>query len=148
MSDSIVGGLMQPASLVDFLASAGVTRSSVIRVTGPSALSALLWLCRHGYDQVGYVRAEPGGPHETEPDAIIVAHTCGELELKRLLTFGRHVRPGGVFLFRLRTGPGASSVGLEWMLKQAGLSVEARLDGERRALIIARRTAVALEKAA
>jgi hypothetical protein len=148
MSASIVGGLMQPASLVDFLARAGVTRSSTIRVTGPSALSALLWLCRHGYDQVGYVRAEAGSPHEAEPDAIIVAHTCGELELKRLLAFGRHVRPGGVFLFRLRTGPGASTAGLEWMLKQAGLSVEARLDGERRALVIARRAAVAVRQAA
>lgn len=139
---------MQSASLVDFLASAGVTRSSVIRVTGPSALSALLWLCRHGYDQVGYVRGDAGAPHEDEPDAIIVAHTCGELELKRLLTIARHVRPGGVFLFRLRTGPGASALGLAWLLKQAGFTVAGRLDGERRALVIARREAFAFKKAA
>lgn len=148
MSEFIAGGLVKPDSLVAFLAQAGVDRSSVIRVTGPSALSAMLWLCRHGYDQVGYIRPEAGSPHEEEPDAIIVAHTCGELELKHLLSVGRRVRPGGAFVFRLRTGPGSSPLAVEWMLKQAGFSIEGRLDGERRALIVARHTALALAKAA
>lgn len=148
MSESIAGGLVQSASLVAFLERAGVTRSSLIRVTGPSALSALLWLCRHGYDQVGYVRAGEGSPHEEEPDAIIVAHTCNELDLKRLLAVGRDVRPGGAFIFQLRSGPQASAAGVEWLLEQSGFSIERRVDGERRALIIARRRAVAIRQAA
>ena len=148
MSESIAGGLVQPASLVAFLERAGVTRSSLIRVTGRSALSALLWLCRHGYDQVGYVRAGAGSPHEEEPDAIIVAHTCNELDLKRLLAVGRDVRPGGAFIFQLHAGPQASAAGVEWLLEQAGFSIERRVEGERRALIIARRRAAAIRKAA
>lgn len=148
MSESVSGSLVQPTSLLAFLERAGVAKSSVIRVTGPSALSALLWLCRHDYDHVGYVRGAEGAPHEEEPDAIIVAHTCRELELKRLLTVGRQVRPGGAFIFRLRTDPGSHPLGLEWMLRQAGFSVEQRLDGARRALIIARRAPILAQRAA
>jgi hypothetical protein len=147
MSKSIAGGLLQAAPLVALLERVGVTKSSVIRVTGPSALSALLWLCRHDYQQVGYMCAVDSGPHEA-PDAIIVAHTCNELDLKRLLTFGRQVRPGGVFIFQLRTGEDESTLGVDWMLEAAGFSTEQRLDGEHRSLIIARRRALAMRRAA
>lgn len=138
---------MQPELLLGFLHAAGIGKSSRIQVTGPSALSALLWLCRHGYDQVGYIRSGEGAPHEQEPDAILVAHTCGELELKRAVRVARQVRPGGVLIFRLRTHPGSSPLGVEWLLKQHGFAVERRLDGERRALLVARRV-VTLQKAA
>ena len=57
------------------------------------------------------------------------------------------MRPGGVFIFRLRTDPGSSPLAVEWLLKQQGFVVERRLDGERRALIVARR-AEALKTAA
>jgi hypothetical protein len=148
MPKSIAGGLLQTAELVAFLESAGVTKSSVIRVTGPSSLSALLWLCRHGYDQVGYVRAAQGCPHEETPDALIVAHTCNEIDLKKLLAVGRQVRPGGAFVFQLRLDPSSSAPGVEWLLEAAGFTIEQRLDGGRRALIIARRRTLALRKAA
>jgi hypothetical protein len=147
MSKSIFGGPLQTASLVALLERVGVTKSSVIRVTGPSALSALLWLCRHDYQQVGYMSAIGGGPHE-EPDAIIVAHTCNELDLKRLLAAGRQVRPGGVFIFQLRSGEDGSPLGVDWMLESGGFTSEQRLDGEHRSLIIARRRTLALRKAA
>ena len=148
MPKAITGGLVQTAQLVAQLERAGVGKSSVIRVTGPSALSALLWLCRHGYEQVGYVRPGEGAPHESEPDAILVAHTCDEIDLKKLLTVGRLVRPGGVFMFQVRTGSEASALGVDWLLESAGFTTEQRLDGERRALIIARRRALAMRKAA
>lgn len=148
MSDSMAGAVAQPASLADLLERAGVTRSSIIRLAGSSSLPALLWLCRHGYDQVGCLRAGGGLPHEDEPDAILATHTCGELELKLLLPLARQLRPGGVFVFRLRTGPGSSAVALEWLLKQVGLSLERRVDTGRRALVVARRTAITLRKAA
>jgi hypothetical protein len=147
MPKSIPGGLSQTASLTTLLERVGVTKSSIIRVTGPNALSALLWLCRHGYQQVGYVRAGEGSPHE-EPDAILVAHTCDEVDLKRLLTVGRQVRAGGAFIFQLRLDPEGSALGVEWLLEQAGFTTERRFDGERRALIIARRRALAIRKAA
>jgi hypothetical protein len=138
----------EPAPLVALLESAGVTKTSVIRVTGPRSLAALLWLCRHGYDRVGCMRAGQGSPHEADPDALLVAHTCGDLELKLLLPVAREVRPGGVFIFRLRTGSGSSRVGLEWLLKRFGLVVERRIENERRAIVVARRNAVALQQAA
>jgi hypothetical protein len=147
MPKSLHSGLSQTASLTTLLEGVGVTKSSVIRVTGPSALCALLWLCRHGYQQVGYVRAGEGSPHE-EPDAILVAHTCDEVDLKRLLTVGRQVRPGGAFIFQLHLVPEGSALGVDWLLEQAGFAIERRFDGERRALIIARRRALAMRKAA
>ena len=138
----------EPAPLVALLESAGVTKTSVIRVTGPGALPALLWLCRQGYDQVGYIRAGQGSPHEDETDAVLVAHTCGDLELKLFLSMARQVRPGGLFVFRLRTHPGSSRVGLQWLLKGHGLAVAQRIESGRRALIVARRLDLALQKAA
>ena len=38
---------------------AGVDKTSVIRVTGRGGLATVLWLCRRGYEQVGYVRHGP-----------------------------------------------------------------------------------------
>lgn len=143
----ITGGSLKTAPLADLLESVGVSKSSIIRVTGPSSLSALLWFCRHGYEQVGYVRLGEGCPHD-EPDAIIVAHTCNELDLKRLLSVGRQVRPGGVFIFKFRSAADSSPLGVEWLLQQAGFTTEQRLERGRRALIVARRRTIALRKAA
>jgi hypothetical protein len=148
MSNSNDDAPAEPCPLVALLENAGVTKSSVIRVTGPGSLPALLWLCRHGYDQVGCMRAGQNSPHEDDPDAIVVAHTCGDLELKLLLPMSREVRPGGLFIFRLRTCPGSSPVGLQWLLKKFGLVVEHRIENSRRAVIVARRNMVALQQAA
>jgi hypothetical protein len=147
MSNTIVGGPLKTVPLADLLERVGVSKSSIIRVTGPSSFSALLWFCRHGYDQVGYVRPGEGCPHE-EPDAIIVAHTCNELDLKRLLSVGRQVRADGVFIFQFRSAGDASPLGLEWLLDQSGFTIDQRLDRGRRALIVARRRAIAFRKAA
>ena len=142
-----VRGLFKAAPLVKLLERVGVTRASVIRVTGPGSLSPLLWLCRHGFQQVGYVRAGEGWPHE-EPDAILAAHTCNELDLKRLLAVARQVRAGGVFLFQVRTDGGTDLLAIEWMLGAAGFEIARRLEGGHRALFVARRRAIAIQKAA
>jgi hypothetical protein len=147
MSESTARGVFKTASFAELLESVGVSKSSVIRVTGPSSLSALIWFCRHGFEQVGYVRPGEGCLHE-EPDAIIVAHTCNELDLKRLLSVGRQVRPGGVFIFQFRSAADASPLAIDWLLQQAGFTAEQRLERGRRALIVARRRTVALRKAA
>lgn len=148
MCEFIARAAERSPPLEAFLESAGVDKSSVIRVTGPSALSALLWLCRHGYDRVAYVRAAEASPHEDSADAILVAHTCRDLDVTRMLSVARQARPGGVFIFRLRTGPGRSAVDLTATLRQCGFTLERRLEGRRRALIVARREASIARRAA
>lgn len=148
MPKSEPGGLLQAQELVALLERAGVTKSSTIRVVGPHGLPALLWLCRHGYADVGCFRPGAGLPHDEEPDAVLVAHTCGEIELKRLLPLARQVRPDGALVFKLRTEAGAEPLAIDWLLEAAGFRSEARFDGERRALIVARRRTLALRRAA
>jgi hypothetical protein len=148
MSNSNDDQFAEPAPLVALLARAGVSKTSVIRVTGSGSLAALLWLCRHGYDQVGCLRAGQSSPHEDDPDAIFVAHACGDLELRRLLPMAREVRPGGLFIFRLRAAPALGRAGLDPLLASFGLVVEHRIANDHRAVIITRRSAAALKQAA
>jgi hypothetical protein len=143
------GGLLSSDPLIALLARAGVTRSSLIRVTGSSGLSALLWLCRHGYDQVGYLK--PGaGPHE-QPDALIVAHTCDEASLRDLLETGPHVREGGALIFQspLPQAMAFRADPIHRLLGRHGYAVEQCHQGQRRELHVARRLPhVPLKKAA
>jgi hypothetical protein len=142
-------GLLSSDPLISLLERAHVTKSSLIRVTGSSGLSALLWLCRHDYERVGYLR--PGaGPHE-EPDALMVAHTCDEATLRDLLETGPHVREGGALIFQsplprvlaFRADP------IHRLLKSHGYEVEECHHGQRRELHVARRQpTVPLRKAA
>lgn len=142
-------GLLGADPLMSLLQRAQITKSSLIRVTGSSGLSALLWLCRHGYEQVGYLR--PGaGPHE-QPDALIVAHTCDEATLRNLLETGPHVREGGALVFQsplprvlaFRADP------IHRLLESHGYVVEECHHGQRRELHVARRRHLApLKKAA
>jgi hypothetical protein len=142
-------GLLSSDPLMSLLERAHVTRSSLIRVTGSSGLSALLWLCRHDYQQVGYLR--PGaGPHE-QPDALIVAHTCDEATLRDLLATGPHVREGGALIFQspLPDVPDFRADPIHRLLKSHGYEVEECHHGQRRELHVARRQAtVPFRKAA
>ncbi|MBU1377354.1 MAG: hypothetical protein KKE02_13100 [Alphaproteobacteria bacterium] len=124
--------------LVWLLRSAGVDRSSLIRVTGPSGLSALMWLCRHGYQQVGYLKSGRGCPHEA-PDALVVAHTCGAAWLARLLETGPHVREGGVLVFLSPLPEAQAADPIHRLLAAHGYDVERCVHGARRELHVARR---------
>ena len=143
------GGLLSSDPLIALLARAHVTKSSVIRVTGPSGLSALLWLCRHGYEQVGYLR--PGaGPHE-QPDALNVAHTCDEAGLEDMLAKGPHVREGGALVFQSPVPRvlGFRADPIHRLLRRYGYTVEQCHHGKRRELHVARRQFLpVLQKAA
>jgi hypothetical protein len=139
VSPTTGAGLLSSDPLIALLARAHVTKSSLIRVTGPSGLSALLWLCRHGYEQVGYLK--PGaGPHE-QPDALIVAHTCDEAALRHLLETGPHVREGGALVFQspLPRVLGFRADPIHRLLKAHGYVVEQCHHGQRRELHVARR---------
>jgi hypothetical protein len=140
-------GLISPDPLLSLLESAGVTRSSLIRVTGPSGLSALLWLCRHGFEQVGYVKPRPDGPRE-KADAVIIAHTCDEAALAALLASGAPVREGGVLIFRSPLAAGSRVDPIHRLLQSHGYDVEQCLHGGHRELHVARRRVRDLRQAA
>ena len=132
-------GLLSRDPLLSLLARAHIDRSSVIRVTGPSGLSALLWLCRHGFEQVGYLK--PGaGPHE-QPDALIIAHTCDAASLETLLATGPHVREGGALVFQspLPRVLGFRADPIHRLLERHGYGVEQCHHGYHRELHVARR---------
>jgi hypothetical protein len=134
-------GLLSIDPLISLLETAQVKKSSLIRVTGPSGLSALLWLCRHGFERVGYVKASAGCPHE-QADALIVAHTCDYDALKQLLSTGPHVREGGVLILRSPLpikGAGVRSDPIHRLLEMNGYVVEQCLHGRHRELHVARR---------
>ena len=149
MPQEASSGLLSSDPLISLLARAHITKSSLIRVTGSSGLSALLWLCRHGYEQVGYVR--PGaGPHE-DPDALIVAHSCDATTLRHLLETGPHVREGGALVFQspLPRVLGFRADPIHRLLKSHGYAVEQCHHGRRRELHVARRLPqVEMKKAA
>jgi hypothetical protein len=140
-------GLLQSELLLALLAEAGVDRSSVVRVTGPCALHALLWLSRHGFEQAGFLQGE-GCPHDGEPEALIAAHACNALDLKRLMPVARLVRPGGALIFQQRMDAFDDAAAADWLLNDAGFAVERRVSGGRRVLTIARRRRLGLRAAA
>ena len=134
-------GLLSIDPLLSLLEAAQVKTSSLIRVTGPSGLSALLWLCRHGFERVGYVKADAACPHE-QADALIVAHTCDYGALKQLLATGPHVREGGVLILRSplpAAGADRRSDPIHRLLEMNGYVVEQCLHGRNRELHVARR---------
>ena len=79
------------------LRQAGVARDSVIRVTGPSGLTAVLWLYRHGYEKAAYVHANWVSSTRTA-DALLIPHPCHGEELAGLLERGDCLREGGVLI--------------------------------------------------
>lgn len=135
--------------LISLLARAKITKSSLIRVTGSNGLSAILWLCRHGFDQVGFVKAGPGCPHE-QADALLIAHRFDEQSLRQLLATGPHVREGGVLVFQspLPSTAAGRSDPIHWLLESHGYIVEQCVHGAHREVHVARRQAHAWQKAA
>ncbi len=134
--------------LVGLLEQSQIHKSSLIRITGSSGLATLLWMCRRGYEQVGYLRSGESCPHE-DPDALIVAETCNELALQRLLTGGPHVREGGVLVVQ---SPLPAELGgddpIHRCLGRFGYAVERCVRGARRELHVARRLPIVSRRAA
>jgi hypothetical protein len=133
--------MVQIDPLIALLASAGVARSSAIHVTGPSGLSALLWLCRHGFEKVAYVRSGVAHPHQ-DADAVVVAHTCTPAWLQALLRHGPRVREGGVLVFRSPLPVGGPGDPIHALLAVHGYDVERCIHGAHRELHVARRRTV------
>jgi hypothetical protein len=120
--------------LCALLKSAGVLKTSVIRVVGGGGMHALLWLCRHGYEQVGFMH----GFSPAEPADVVFAPDAGRPEvLDEILTQASHLSPGGLVVLRTRCGAASD------LLSQRGFRIERRLRGRHRDVYVARRCATA-----
>jgi len=114
------------AALARFLQQAGLTKASVIRVTGPAGLTATLWLCRHGYERAAYVHANWVGTIGTV-DALVAPHACSSDELADLLQAGVCLRDGGVLVAQVPSDRLAQGgVDLAVLLDPLGYQVEQR----------------------
>jgi hypothetical protein len=125
-------------TLTDLLQGAGLCKADTIRITGPCGLAALLWFCRHGYEQVGYVGAGRGLCEDG--DLLLVPQTCSIDELEQILRRGPRPRPGGVLIVPTpQTAPGPGRDPAHELLGREGYQVERCLHGRRRELHVARR---------
>jgi hypothetical protein len=130
------------AALTRVLQQAGVTKTSVIRVTGPAGPTAVLWLGDRGYERAAYVHA--GRVATMQPaDVLLVPHACRTPELADLLGGGACLHEGGVLVAQTqadRIVPGYDSVAA--VLEPLGLQVERRVSDKGRDVYIARRRGV------
>ena len=124
-------------SLGDILHNAGAGADSEILVTGPAALPALLWFCRHDYRHVGLVRGR--APANT-CDCILTQATRDAAALTRLLDEGPRVRQGGMLIV-MTPEAAANDDPVHRLLEDHGFRVERCIHGARRELHVARRMA-------
>lgn len=134
-------------SLSQLLSESGVQPGSVIRVTGPGSLPALLWLCRRGYEKVGCLQAGQRAPAD-DAQALLVAHTATANWLSDLLDRGPHVREGGVMIVQTAHAPAANDGVVEAVFRGHGFNVVRRLSGAHREVLVARRRPSELRAAA
>ena len=130
--------------LSQLLIEAGLDAGSAIRVTGPGALPALIWLCRRGYANVGCLQAGARAPAD-EADALLAAHTASGEWLEALLEAGPHVQPGGVVIVQTRPNVGGAAAAR--IFHRHGFDLVRRLPGAHRDVLVARR-APPLQRAA
>ncbi len=124
-----------------FLASLGIRRTSVIHLVGKGALAQLLWLCRHGFDEVAMLN---GGPVPAEPaDLLVSLDTTGSAAFVRLASDLSHVRPGGVAIVRTDRRRRADRERTNSLFGRHGFRIERRLRQGRREVYVARRDVIA-----
>ena len=123
-----------------FLASLGIRKTSAIHLVGKGALAPLLWLCRHGFDEVVMLS---GGPCPSEPaDLLVSLDTTGAAAFERLETDLPHVRPGGIVIVRTEHRRRADRSRANSLLGRHGFRIERRLKHGRREVCVARREAI------
>lgn len=126
-------------ALIRVLLAAGVEKTDLIRVVGPSGPIATLWLNAHGYDRAVFVRA-PIAPRGLPADALLVAHPCGADELDSLVGPAEGVRDGGAVIVQARAGrQGEDLEAVAGWLRRSGFAAQRRLNDKGRSICIARR---------
>jgi hypothetical protein len=127
------------AALAQALQRASVGKESLVCVTGPAALTAMLWLARRGFQRA--VLASSGGIRPGEPaDALLVPHACSGDEIRSLLSTGGWLREGGMLIVQTASGqsdggPGDPSAALAAL----GFELHCKLTDKGRTVLIARR---------
>jgi hypothetical protein len=125
---------------------AQVGKADVIRVTGPAGLTAMIWLCRRGYEQAVFVCGEGIGSRGLA-DVLLIPHPCRAHELAGLLAAGKAVREGGGLIVQVAAGEAPEA--MTAVLEPVGYRLEQRLSDDSRTVLIARRSALgALSRAA
>ncbi len=134
-------------ALSAILTEAGIDKDSVVRVTGPAGLAALLWFSRHGFNHVGYVRAD--NHPAVDGDLLLVPQTCDLTGLDAILARGPSVRPGGILIVQTpEPAAGSPSDPVHDLLIRRGYAIERCLHGRHRELHVARRRVAPLAIAA
>ncbi len=124
MKTSVPRSNQDPDPLSKILQDAGVRPDSAVRVTGKDGLAPMIWLCRHGFEDVAYVRQGQCAPQDPG-DVLLVLHNTRPDELERLLNDRPPVRKGGLLIVQtpaLHTADGHDPVHL--ILERAGYVVE------------------------
>jgi hypothetical protein len=135
------------ADLPHLLTALGVCKESLIQITGPDGLGALLWFCRHGFEHAAYVKC--GAPCPSEPaDTLIAPHAMSPEALIALLDSAPKVRPGGALIVQALRSAAESTDELPALLERFGYRITARFDRGDRELIAARRVASTYARAA
>jgi hypothetical protein len=120
-----------------FLAGLGVGRTSAIHLVGRRALAPLLWLCRHGFDEVTVLTAARS---PSEPaDLLVSLDTCGVAAFERLAGDLPHVKPGGLVIVRTDRRRRTDRDRARRLLGRDGFRIERQLRHGRRDVYVARR---------
>ncbi|HWA63591.1 MAG TPA: hypothetical protein VG939_19600 [Caulobacteraceae bacterium] len=111
------------AALGRVLDRARVARDSLVRVTGPAGLAAMIWLNRHGYIGAVYSHASIVGKCREPADVLLVPHACGPKELADMLATGECVRPDGLLIVQASGGDDLPG-GYAGVLEDRGFAIE------------------------
>jgi hypothetical protein len=127
------------AAMSRILHRAGLSKASVVGVTGPAGNTAIPWLYRHGYEQAAYVHAQ-WVTCMVGAEALLIPHTCGARELAKLLQDGSCLREGGVLIVQTaQDASGHAGDDVVGVLEQRGYTLDQRLCDRGRDVCIARR---------
>jgi hypothetical protein len=126
-------------AMMRVLTAAGVDKTDLIRIVGPSAPLAALWLSRHGFERAVVARAAP--PASARPaDAILIGQPCAADQLGALLAIAGAIHDDGALLVQTRPergGEGAER--LAGVLGELGFRAQRRLNDKGRPILVARR---------
>jgi hypothetical protein len=126
-------------TLLQILQDAGVNARSAVRVTGKDGLAPLIWLCRHGFDDVAYVRPGDGAPKDPG-DVLLMLHSTLPSELETLLNARLPVREGGILVVQTPALPRSGGRDpIHLILENAGYAVERCIARHANEIHIARR---------
>jgi len=127
------------AAMMRVLIAAGVERADHIRIVGPSAPIAALWLGQHGFERAVVARSAPARG-AAPADAVLVGQPCSADQLSALIEIAGQVRDDGAVIVQTRQGRGGEEAeALAATLRSLGFAEQRRLNDKGRPVFIARR---------